>query len=198
MSIKQEFTTDKIRGFYIILNSDIVYQWNPKGLRMTHFPVELLPCKENSIEGEYYQSSIKDHRVVSIKIDNYIFLLACDNVIQFLFMEALLDALAQNFLKTYQFILGSGIIASDNSLFMGFTNQIQPTFSAILKDGVKFVRGECKVCKCEYHVCIKNDLIEKATDFPVAVVYFHKGHGMLLYIDGNFKVRGVERVSING
>ncbi|GAJ18949.1 unnamed protein product, partial [marine sediment metagenome] len=37
-----------------------------------------------------------------------------------------------------------------------------------------------------------------AEDYPVALVYMHHGHSLLLYIDADFKVRGAEIVSITG
>ncbi len=46
--------------------------------------------------------------------------------------------------------------------------------------------------KSDYDICIKRTLVENAKNFPVAIVFFHHNHGMLLYIDANFKVRGAE------
>jgi hypothetical protein len=66
------------------------------------------------------------------------------------------------------------------------------------KDSIKWVTSYCRVCKQEIDIAIKKILISEAKNFPVALVYYHKGHGALLYIDANFKVRGVEQVDISG
>ena len=39
---------------------------------------------------------------------------------------------------------------------------------------------------------IKRALIEEATNFPVSITYFQENHAIILYIDKNFSVRGVE------
>ncbi len=198
MSVKSDYTIDKIRAIYIFKEKDCVFQWNPKGLRSTIFPIELLPAKENVIENEFYQTSIKDLRAISFKKGQYIAIISSDATIQFQFLEAFIEALLEKFLSTYAMIFSNQFIVSDNSLFSGFIGQIEPIFQHIKDERIKFVRGDCRICKTEYWVCIKKDLIEKTTDYPVALVHIHRGHGMLLYIDANFRVRGVERVSING
>ena len=47
-------------------------------------------------------------------------------------------------------------------------------------------------------VYVRKSLIENAKDYPVALVFMHRGHGTLIYIDANFKVRGTENVAITG
>ncbi len=198
MSVKSEYTIDKIRGIYIFKEKDCVFQWSPKGMRSTIFPIELMPAKENVIENEFYQTSVKDLRAISFKKGSWVSIISSDNGIQFQFLEAFIESLLDKFLSTYSIIFSNQFILSDNSLFAGFIGQIEPTFQFIKDERIKFVRGECRICKAEYYVCVKKDLIEKTTDYPVALVHIHRGHGMLLYIDANFRVRGVERVSING
>ena len=198
MSLKSEYTIDKIRAIYIFKDKDRIFQWNPKGIRSTIFPIELMPAKENVIENEFYQTSIKDMRAISFKKGLYTAIISSEIAIQFQFSEAFIEALLDKFISTYSIIFSNQFIVSDNSLYAGFIAQIEPTFHYIRDERIKFVRGECRICKTEHYVCVKKDLIEKTNDYPVALVHIHRGHGMLLYIDANFRVRGVERVSING
>ena len=40
--------------------------------------------------------------------------------------------------------------------------------------------------------------IENAESYPVPLVYNHKGHAILCFIDKNYDIRGVELVNVTG
>ena len=197
MSVKSDYTLNKIQGVYIYKDNDCIFKWTPKGNLTTFLPIELTAMRENVIQSEFYQNSIKGFRVLAFKLDNFIIVAFSDNVIQFQFLEAFVEETLVRFMNTFKVIFSSTAIIASDSLFSGFAIQIEEIFNYIRDQRIKFVRGGCQICKSEYYVCVKKDLIEKAKDYPVALVFIHRGHGMLLYIDANFKVRGVERVAIS-
>ena len=64
-------------------------------------------------------------------------------------------------------------------------------------DLVKKVDVLCRVCKATLPMYVKKSIIEEETSFPIPLVYIHKGHAIVTYIDQDFVVRGVELVHIN-
>ena len=67
-----------------------------------------------------------------------------------------------------------------------------------IDDLIKKVDVFCRVCKKTLLLYVKKSTIEKETSFPVPLVFNHKGHAVVTYIDQNFVVRGVELVNITG
>ena len=56
----------------------------------------------------------------------------------------------------------------------------------------------CRVCDKTLPLFVKRSFIENAESYPAPIVYKHKGHSIICYIDKNFIVRGVELVNITG
>ena len=54
------------------------------------------------------------------------------------------------------------------------------------------------VCNQVLPLVVKRSFILSADSYPVPLVYTHKGHAILCFIDKNFDVRGVELVNITG
>jgi hypothetical protein len=59
------------------------------------------------------------------------------------------------------------------------------------------LRGICPVDREKITVLIAKSEFKKFTDFPISVFYMHRGHGLILYVDANQKVRGIEKINVN-
>ena len=94
-------------------------------------------------------------------------------------------------------ILSYGNVAENT--FQGFRIDLEKILDEFDDLGlVKKVTAQCRVCNRALPVFIKKSFVENAESYPVSIVYNHKGHALLLYIDKNFAVRGIELVSITG
>ena len=82
-------------------------------------------------------------------------------------------------------------------MFKDFTSRVNEIIEN-LDDLIKKVDVFCKVCKKTLPLYVKKSMIKSATSFPVPLVYNHKGHAIVTYVDQNFVVRGVELVNITG
>lgn len=173
-------------------NSDIV-RYVQSGVSV--FRLDILSAR--AIASDYYQRSEKSNlRSVFIKHGSIIFLITANETVQYQLLEAILDVIIQDFDNTYG---GSCCdIAGAENMYVGYETRIPELFDVAQKQAVKWVTATCNACKADYQICVKKSLIENAQNFPVALVFFHHNHGMLLYIDANFKVRGAEIVGITG
>ena len=85
-----------------------------------------------------------------------------------------------------------------DDFFKDFISKIEDTIKKIPNQVGNVITAYCRICGKYVNVYVKKSMIEDAQDYPVALVYMHHGHSLLLYIDADFKVRGAEIVSITG
>lgn len=141
-----------------------------------------------------------DIKIIYLKSskNNLIFILGADVDIQFQILEALLEYLIEQFFKKFGTVLvdfGTG----SNKIFQDYSAIIEETLKSFQKlNLVTFTNIFCPVCKMNHLIAIKKSLSETAKGGNIPLVYYHDGITLLLYIDNNFVVRGVEIVSISG
>ena len=175
------------------LNTDLTRWIRP--LAKT-FHIDIMSCRASATD-EYYQRIEKsESRILYIRKNQITFIISSSPSIQFQMLEAILDDIIFNFFHSYGEIC-STITCGDSNLYDGFQMLI-PSILEDTKEKIRWLRVPTKICITPLKVCVKKSLIENATHFPVAIVYFHRGSGILIYIDAKFKVRGAEIVSITG
>jgi hypothetical protein len=175
-----------------------IYEWKPTR-SFKSFILDLNIVKQNPVNDIFFHISRGNLKIVHIRIDDIIYTVGSTNEIQYQLLEALIEHVSSEFHKVYdvKYILSYGNF--DISIFRDFNKQIE----AIIKnfDQLNLVRTisvECKVCDNIKQLMVKKSFIDNADSYPVSLVYTHKGHAILCFIDKNYDVRGVELVNITG
>jgi hypothetical protein len=170
-----------------------VFTWKNGNART--FPVDILHARRTAVKDIYYHDENREKRFIFIKKDRFIFTLSSKPTAQFQLLEAILDDVADNFIESYQ-DYSDGLLNLNST--KGFASLLPEIFEHAVKKSVKWIMTKCFVCKKNLKVCVKRSLIDNAKSYPVALVYFHEGHGLLIYIDSSFYVRGAELVQVSG
>jgi len=178
-------------------NNEDIYFWSKNNLSINKYILDLIAIKSIiKTENIFYQINRTQLKICGIKKNDLIFIIAGSTDLQFQLLEALIEEFIENFFVNY-----NDIYKSFSAGFNDPLNILNKTLLNIInniKDYVKFSRVSCKACKKDLEIFIKKSLIEKSQKFPVSLVYIHEGHGLLLFIDKNFVVRGAEIVDISG
>ncbi len=161
------------------------------------FRLDMIRAREMAKSGFYLHFEKLNRRTVFIRKEKIVFIIVADDSVQYQLLEAILEVTIQSFYKSYEDLL-SGFLTGMTNMFGGFQGMIVPQFKKALKENVKWITARCSLCNANHSVCIKKSLIDNAPRYPVSVVYEHEGHGLLIYIDGDFKIRGQEVVEITG
>ena len=177
-------------------NLDLV-RW--KGRNSKVFPLDVLTARQNA-KDEYFQHIEKsDYRMTYIKKNEIIFLISSDQNVQFQSLEAILEEVMKEFFEGYADIINDPVLLSGMvSSFTGFKSLIPETFNEAIQNRVKWLEVNCKICQNVKPICIRKTLVTESKSFPVSLVFEHEGHGLLIYIDRHFRLRGQEIVQISG
>jgi hypothetical protein len=119
--------------------------------------------------------------------------------IQFQLLEALIEQVSKVFNETYDidsYIKYGNFSTGVFNPFNEEINNIIKNFNSL--DLVNEIKVPCRVCNAVLQIIVKRSFIENADSYPVPLVYTHKGHAILCFIDKNYAVRGVELVNITG
>ncbi len=189
--------SDKIYFIHIGTKEDIYFTWksknSPKAFIFDYSIAANAPQSEI-----YYHLNKGDIKIVYLKRDKLVFVIAGDISVQFQVFEALLEFHAVKFVEIYGDMLQDIFDVGTPDFFKAFHDVINEAIIEIPNQNGKIVEARCRSCQRVVYPYIRKSLIEESEDFPVPIVYMHEGHALLLYIDRDFKVRGAEIVSITG
>jgi hypothetical protein len=192
----QSISSNKIHYLDIGIDSNTdMIRWAP--ISQTVFRLDILAARATARETHFLRLEKSGSRTVFRKKNGLTFVIAADESVQFQLLEAILDEVMSQFFEIYGSIC-CDILTGMTNMFEGFQFKIPEIIAYVENEKVVWVRAECKVCSENHKVCIRRSLIQKAKDYPVSIVFMHLGHGLLLYIDANFRVRGAELVDITG
>jgi hypothetical protein len=175
-----------------------LFEWKPKR-SFRRFDLDLNIIKENQITGIYFHRDKGNMKLVYIRKHNLIYTVGASPKVQYQLLEALLEYIDLKFNETYDV----KVILSYGNFSPGLFNGFKDTIAHIIKnfadlDLVKRIHVECRVCGKVLPLFVKKSFIKNAESYPVPIVYNHKGHAILCFIDQNFHHRGVELVNITG
>ncbi|MHA1519594.1 MAG: hypothetical protein ACTSRK_05370 [Promethearchaeota archaeon] len=174
-------------------NTDI-FKW--KQPNSVLFRMDVIAARAEASEDYFRRQERSNVRIMFIKKDNLVFTIGSDDTIQYQLLEAILESVMEEFLQTYGMFSYS--LSGLSNLFEGFQDVILKLFETVQRDRVTWVLVPCKLCKISHALCINKTLIEKASSFPISIVYLHRGIGLTVFLDAHIKVRGVEPVTITG
>jgi hypothetical protein len=184
---------------FINISSDelSLFDWKPKLSKS--YILDLNIVKENTAKNIFFHINKGNMKIVHIRKDNLIYTIGAKEQVQFQILEALLEKVDERFHEIYDIkvIFSYGNISAN--IFNNFANEVDDIVENLKDlDLIQKVDVYCMVCKRTLSLFIKKSIMKTATSFPVPIVYNHKGHAIVCYIDQNFKVRGVELVNITG
>ncbi len=185
--------------FINISNEDFtLFEWKPMN-SFRRFDLDLNIIKQNPINDIFFHRDKGNMKIVYIRKHNLIYSSGASPEVQFQLLEALLEYVDLKFNETYDVdvILSYGNFTS--SIFNGFKEIIENIIKNFGElDLVKRIHVECRVCNKVLPLFVKKSFITNADSYPVPIVYTHKGHAILCFIDQNFQHRGIELVNITG
>ncbi len=183
--------------FINISSEDLVlFEWKP--LRsFKSYILDMNIIKENKVSDIFFHINKGNLKIVHIRKHDLIYTIGANNI-QYQILEALLEEIDRQFNEMYDLDVLLSFSNTNPSMFKHFKIQIEQIMENFHSSNlVKKVDVLCRVCKATLPMYVKRSIMESETSFPVPLVYIHKGHAIVTYIDKDFVVRGVELVHIN-
>ena len=176
-----------------------LFEWKPPR-SFKSFVLDLNNITQNEFPDKiFFHISKVEMKIVYIKLDRLIYVIGAKSEVQFQLLEALIEYCAEKFHEIYDVnvILSYGNFSTN--IFNGFKTQIEHIIYNFAELAlIKRINVECRVCNKVLPLFVKKSFIKNAESYPVPIVYNHEGHAILVFIDQNFDVRGVELVNITG
>ena len=192
MDIKDQIQFINITGKDLVL-----FEWKPPR-SFKSFILDMNIIKENKVSDIFFHINKGNLKIVHIRKHNLIYSVGASEEVQYQILEALLEEIDKQFNEIYDLDVILSFSTTNAAIFKPFKqeiDQIIENFHSLQL--VKKVDVLCRVCKATLPMYIKKSIMESETSFPVPLVYIHKGHAIVTYIDKDFAVRGVELVHIN-
>jgi len=184
-------------NFINISNEEMtLFEWKP-AQSLKSYILDVNIVKENTTKDIFFHLNKGNMKIVYIRKGSLLYTIGSDQDTQFQLLEAILEHVDRKFHEIWDIdvILSYGNVSSN--VFKDFANHVNEIIEN-LDDLIKKVDVFCRVCKKTLPLYVKKSMIKDATSFPVPLVYNHKGHAIVTYVDQNFVVRGVELVNITG
>ncbi len=190
----------KVHFFNISKSQVEIFSWKSEFTTKSHiFDIKSITSKNINKKGVFFHINKGDRKIVYIKTENsFIFCFGADSKIQFQVLEALVDFLIVRFNELYVDILDT-FTAGSGHLFQEFNKEVEETIKDFHKlNLIAYVNIFCSVCKATHTLAVKKTLIQNPRKNIIPLVYYHEGITLLVYLDQDFQVRGLEIVSITG
>jgi len=184
-------------NFINISNEEMtLFEWKPPESFKSYI-LDLNIVKENTTKEIFFHLNKGNMKIVYIRKGTLLYTIGAEMDVQFQILEALLEHIDEKFHETWDLDVISSYGNISSNIFKDFTIQVNEIIENVA-DLIEPVDVFCRVCKKTLPLYVKKSIIKSATSFPVPLVYNHKGHAIVTYIDQNFIVRGVELVNITG
>ena len=187
-----------LKFFNISTDKFTIFEWKPpKSLKS--YILDLNVIRKNTVSNIFFHLFKGEMKIVHIRLKNLIYTVGSNNEVQFQLLEAFIEKVSETFNEIYDI---ESYIKYDNfsiTMFSSFKEEID----TIIRDFNSYnlvmdLKVPCMVCNGILPVIVKRSFIEHAESYPVPLVYNHKGHAILCFIDKNYDIRGVELVNVTG
>jgi len=175
-----------------------IFEWKPPR-SFKSFILDLNIVKQNPVSNIFFHIFKGNMKIVHIRLKNIIYTAGSNNEVQFQLLEALIERVSVVFNEIYDiesYIKYDNFSATILSPFKEEVDNIINNFNSL--NSVMDLKVPCMVCNTVLPVIVKRSFIENAESYPVPLVYNHKGHAILCFIDKNYDIRGVELVNVTG
>ena len=190
---------DRISFVNISFDDITLFEWKPPRSHKS-FLLDLNIIKKNKKNDIFFHIDKGNLKIAYIRKKNLIYSAGTEALeVQFQAIEALIEKVISEFNEIYDIdaILSYSDVAP--TIFSPFKmNMIEILENFSNYDLIQKVDVFCRVCDKTLPLFVKRSFIENAESHPAPIVYNHKGHSIICYIDRNFIVRGVELVNITG
>ena len=175
-----------------------IYEWKPPRSYKS-FILDLNIVKQNPVSNIFFHIFRGNMKIVHIRINNLIYTAGSNNLVQFQLLEALIEKVSIEFNLKYDVDSYVSYGNTTTTMFTSFNENIESIIAGFNDlNTVRELKVPCMVCNTVLPIIVKKSFIENAESYPVPLVYMHKGHAILCFIDKNYDVRGVELVNITG
>lgn len=184
--------------FINISSEDLsLFNWKPPR-SFKSFILDLNIVKENKVSDIFFHINKGTMKIVHIRKHNLIYSVGASKDVQFQVLEALLEEIDKQFNDMYDLDVILSFSNTTPAIFKNFKQEMEQIIDDFQDlQLVKKVDVLCRVCKTTLPMYIKKSIMDNETSFPVPIVFSHKGHAIVTYIDQDFVVRGVELVHMN-
>ena len=175
-----------------------IFEWKPPR-SLKSFILDLNIVKQNPVSNIFFHIFRGNTKIVHIRLKDLIYTIGSNPEIQYQLLEALIEQVSKIFNETYDVDSYIKYGNFSTAVFNPFNKEIDDiikNFNSL--DLVNLIMVPCKVCNTVLTIKVKRSFIENSESYPVPLVYIHKGHAILCFIDKNYDVRGVELVNITG
>ena len=175
-----------------------IYEWKPPRSYKS-FILDLNIVKQNPVSNIFFHIFRGNMKIVHIRINNLIYTAGSNIIVQFQLLEALIEKVSIEFNVKYDVESYVSYGNTTTTMFTSFNENIEGIIAGFNElNTVRELKVPCMVCNTVLPIIVKKSFIENAESYPVPLVYMHKGHAILCFIDKNYDVRGVELVNITG
>ena len=175
-----------------------IFEWKPPKSYKSYI-LDLNIVKQNPVSNIFFHLFKGNMKIVHIRLKNVIYTAGSNNEVQFQLLEALIEQVSMVFNVIYDI---ESYIKYDNfstTMFSSFKEKIDDIINSFNSlNCVMDLKVPCMVCNTILPVIVKRSFIDNAESYPVPLVYNHKGHAILCFIDKNYDIRGVELVNVTG
>ncbi|MBY9019865.1 MAG: hypothetical protein KGD67_02325 [Candidatus Lokiarchaeota archaeon] len=182
----------------ISTNEFTIFEWKPPRSYKSYI-LDLNIVKQNPASNIFFHISKGNMKIVHIRINNLIYTAGSNNRVQFQLLESLIEKVSIEFNVKYEVESYISYGNFSTTVFNSFNENIEDIIEGFNDLGtVKELKVPCMVCNTILPIIVKKSFIENSESYPVPLVYTHKGHAILCFIDKNYDIRGVELVNITG
>ncbi len=198
----------KLKNQILYLNigigSETYFNWRNEDAKISFNQIDVLSARNYPGKFSYYIHIKKpDYKLLFRKLappkekgKNLIFIVGATPDCQYQVMEAFMEFIYEQWYELY----GDLFLQSSTfgNLFDGFKEIVQDAFTEVPKKYLIKTGTRCNSCAENFEIYIRKSLILNAEFFPVAIVFEHADHALLLYIDQQGHSRGESAVDITG
>jgi hypothetical protein len=186
------------------VGSETFFNWRNASAKIGFNQIDVVGARTYEGNLSYYIHIKKqDYKLVFRKMNppagrgkSLIFIVGGTPDCQFQVMEAFVEFLSTQWNELYgEFILQSSTFGN---LFEGFKEIVGDAFNEVPKSYLFKVGTNCHSCAKRFEIYVRKSLIAHAEAYPVALVFEHTDHALLLYIDQQGNSRGESTVDITG
>jgi len=174
-----------------------IFEWKPPS-SFKSFALDVNVIKQNPFSDIFFHINKGNLKIVYIRRNNLLYSIGATEI-QYQILEALIEHVSKVFHEIYDIDIILSYENFDSNIFNSFKSEIDNIINTF--DQLKLINKvnvECKICNKILPVYVKKSFIENAESHPVPLVYQHKGHAILIFIDVNYSVRGIELVNMTG
>ncbi|MGV9171206.1 MAG: hypothetical protein ACOC35_01380 [Promethearchaeia archaeon] len=187
----------KVYFFQVNKGRNEIFSWKSKFAPKAFFNTDFF-SKTTMKKDLFHHLNKGDIKMVGIKSqDNLIFTLGANSSIQFQILEALLEYLKDKFLEKYADIFSLEFGASSEKIFDDFIGTILDSLKGFEElDLIEVIEVYVDFLRKTLKIAVKRSLVKDA-EGNVPFVFYYRGITILIYLDHNYDVRALEKVSFS-